>query len=255
MIDVEQVKRNVDFKAIVEKYTDLQQIKADQFKGRCPFPHHSDSTPSFTVNTDKKVFNCFGCGESGDVIDFVSIMENIHFKQALDKLCDGQEISQCNISYKNNRDFIKLVQQLKKVKSNDNFGEHLVERYKENQHQLFADQYSKETLEYFDIGYCYDPVDKLHERVTIPWRDEEGKLIALVGRDTTGNSNAKYKAAPGSDKKNHLYNLNNAKRYADEGIVVVEDEKSVLRASEYGKYNFVAMGHGKLGDRKFLLRK
>ena len=36
---------------------------------RCPFPDHDDSTPSFSYDLDKQVFNCFGCDRSGDIVN------------------------------------------------------------------------------------------------------------------------------------------------------------------------------------------
>lgn len=47
--------------------------------GRCPF--HEDRSPSFFVFPDK--FHCFGCGEHGDVVDFVQKMYGLTFKDAL----------------------------------------------------------------------------------------------------------------------------------------------------------------------------
>ena len=38
------------------------------YKGLCPF--HGEKTPSFVVSEQKQIFTCFGCGASGDVIEF-----------------------------------------------------------------------------------------------------------------------------------------------------------------------------------------
>ena len=56
-------------------------IELKRGKGLCPF--HQERTPSFMVNRDKQTFNCFGCGESGDVISFVMKLKGISFKDAL----------------------------------------------------------------------------------------------------------------------------------------------------------------------------
>lgn len=55
-----------------------------EFVARCPF--HADKTPSFSVNEDKGVFHCFGCGESGDVFDFVMKLDSVSFAQAAKSL-------------------------------------------------------------------------------------------------------------------------------------------------------------------------
>ncbi|MCD8026788.1 MAG: CHC2 zinc finger domain-containing protein [Clostridiales bacterium] len=59
----EQVKSAVPLPAAAEQYG----IKATHDMICCPF--HNDHTPSMKLNPN--YFYCFGCGENGDVIDFV----------------------------------------------------------------------------------------------------------------------------------------------------------------------------------------
>ena len=54
------------------------------FVGCCPF--HDDSTPSLSVGGVPDRFHCFGCGASGDVIDFVRRLEGLSFPEAVDRL-------------------------------------------------------------------------------------------------------------------------------------------------------------------------
>src|SRR4051794_41436699 len=56
------------------------------YMGLCPF--HDERTPSFSVEPVAKLFHCFGCGESGDVFDFVMKTENVDFGSALELLAD-----------------------------------------------------------------------------------------------------------------------------------------------------------------------
>ena len=58
-----------------------------EYKALCPF--HSERTPSFTVNEDKGLFYCFGCGASGDVFDFVMQFDGVTFPQARKQLGVG----------------------------------------------------------------------------------------------------------------------------------------------------------------------
>lgn len=51
------------------------------FWARCPF--HADKTPSFKVSPEKQKFHCFGCGEHGDVLDFIMKRHEVSFKDAL----------------------------------------------------------------------------------------------------------------------------------------------------------------------------
>jgi hypothetical protein len=62
--------------------------------GRCPF--HEDKTPSLHVNEDKGLFHCFGCGESGDVFDFIMKLDGISFAEAKKSLgADSDYSFQC----------------------------------------------------------------------------------------------------------------------------------------------------------------
>jgi hypothetical protein len=46
----------------------------------CPF--HEERTPSFSVSESWQTFHCFGCGASGDVIDFIRRLDGLTFKEA-----------------------------------------------------------------------------------------------------------------------------------------------------------------------------
>jgi DNA primase len=52
--------------------------------GLCPF--HNERTPSFSVNAEKQIFHCFGCGAGGNVISFVMRIENYDFTEAIKAL-------------------------------------------------------------------------------------------------------------------------------------------------------------------------
>jgi len=58
------------------KITDVAKkygLKVKKNKALCPF--HADGTPSLSFSDEKNVFNCFGCGAKGDIIEFVRRME------------------------------------------------------------------------------------------------------------------------------------------------------------------------------------
>ena len=50
----------------------------------CPF--HDDKTPSLKISTAKNLFNCFGCGSSGTVIDWVMKTQGVSFRHACEVL-------------------------------------------------------------------------------------------------------------------------------------------------------------------------
>lgn len=70
---------------LVEVYVNLKRVGSGKYRGRCPF--HDDRSPSFFVFENRNRFKCFGCGASGDVIQFLMQIENIKFKQAVSALC------------------------------------------------------------------------------------------------------------------------------------------------------------------------
>jgi DNA primase len=81
----DRVRDAVDMHALVSERTELRRV-GSQWMGRCPF--HDERTASFSVDVDKKVFFCFGCGEKGDVFDFVEKTQGVTFPEALEILAD-----------------------------------------------------------------------------------------------------------------------------------------------------------------------
>jgi len=86
---VVSVRAANDIVGVVSNHTPLKK-SGRSFSGNCPF--HLEKSPSFFVNPEKQFFNCFGCQVGGDVIKFVSMVENISFKEALIKLARLQGI-------------------------------------------------------------------------------------------------------------------------------------------------------------------
>lgn len=85
------IDRRLSIVEVVSGYTPLRR-SGIEYTGLCPL--HSENTPSLTVNEDKGVFHCFGCGEGGDVIRFVEKVEGIDFKEALAHLGLTEETRQ-----------------------------------------------------------------------------------------------------------------------------------------------------------------
>lgn len=80
---IEQIRSTADIVDIVGEYVQLTKRGRNWF-GLCPF--HGESTPSFSVTSDKQIFHCFGCGAGGNVITFLMDIENVTFQEALAKL-------------------------------------------------------------------------------------------------------------------------------------------------------------------------
>jgi len=73
----------VDVAQVVGRRVQLKKAGRN-LKGLCPF--HGEKTPSFSVNPDKRMFHCFGCGASGDAIKFVMQVEGKSFREAVEEL-------------------------------------------------------------------------------------------------------------------------------------------------------------------------
>ena len=79
----ELAERN-DIVDVVGGYVRLTKKSGANLFGLCPF--HSEKTPSFSVNPEKQIFHCFGCGKGGDVINFIREIENLSFPEAVEFL-------------------------------------------------------------------------------------------------------------------------------------------------------------------------
>jgi DNA primase len=69
---------------LVSTRTELRRSGPGQYKGLCPF--HDERSPSFSVDTDKGFYHCFGCGVGGDAFRFVMETEGLDFVGAMESL-------------------------------------------------------------------------------------------------------------------------------------------------------------------------
>ncbi len=81
--DIDALREQADILAVVGDYTTLKRA-GRSFKGLCPF--HTEKTPSFTVTPAGNFYNCFGCGVSGDLYDFLMRIEGVDFPEAVEAL-------------------------------------------------------------------------------------------------------------------------------------------------------------------------
>ncbi len=77
---VEEVRNRSDIVVLIGETVPLTKSGKD-FKGQCPF--HDDRSPSFYVVPSKGIYNCFGCGESGDIFTFVMKRHGLDFVEAV----------------------------------------------------------------------------------------------------------------------------------------------------------------------------
>jgi DNA primase len=78
-----ELRSAADIVEVVSEHTRLKKA-GRSWKGLCPF--HNERTPSFTVDRDKGLYHCFGCGAGGDVIHFVRQIDRLDFPEAIEAL-------------------------------------------------------------------------------------------------------------------------------------------------------------------------
>lgn len=82
--DLERLRRDVSLSDAAARYGIALQNDGHEYVACCPF--HSEDTPSFTVFAGKdgiSRFHCFGCGEKGDVLDFVQKIKGVELREAV----------------------------------------------------------------------------------------------------------------------------------------------------------------------------
>ncbi len=71
---IEEIRGASDIVDVVGDYVQLKK-RGSNFLGLCPF--HNEKTPSFNVNSAMQIYKCFGCGQGGDVFQFVKTIEKV----------------------------------------------------------------------------------------------------------------------------------------------------------------------------------
>ena len=90
-----EILSRIDFPSFyLQHLPDLKPNGNNEASATCPF--HEDSTPSLFVNLEKGVFNCFGCGEAGDAIQFLQKLHSIDSVTAMDRIRE-----ECGVPHEN----------------------------------------------------------------------------------------------------------------------------------------------------------
>lgn len=93
MISQEDINKVLDANDIVaiahECVPDLKQ-KGGRYMACCPF--HKEKTPSFQIDQNKQLWHCFGCGEGGNIVNFVEKIYDMNFVEAMEFLADKANI-------------------------------------------------------------------------------------------------------------------------------------------------------------------
>lgn len=216
-----------------------------------------------SLNIENLKFSSFSHKIFGDIITMVQVRRNTELSGAIKWLADFLKL---DWEYKPKKDNIVLPFQgffleYEKVQEENytfkTYDDSIVRKYEECGLSLYwiKDGISALTQEHFRIGY-----DPYSMRITIPWFDEIGRCIGFQGRldrSEVEDWECKYLPVIPFFKGNTLYGLYQA--YNDiqnKGeVIIVESEKSVLKAYQMGITNVVAIGCHSLSPRQIKIIK
>ena len=127
--------------------------------GLCPF--HSEKTPSFTVNPEKQIFHCFGCGEGGNVFRFLMKHDGLSFPEAVQTLARryGISLPHKEMTPAQKKMLSEREQVIDVNRHAMNYFRQMLLRHPAGQpgrQYLSARGLHKETLETFHVGYVPD---------------------------------------------------------------------------------------------------
>lgn len=270
---IEEIKNSNDIVDVISQYVNLKR-SGRNFFGLCPF--HKEKSPSFSVSPDKQIFHCFGCGAGGNVIHFISKIENADFKEAIGILANraGIELPTLN-NYEDNKTALlkSKVYEINQIaaefyhqnlyKPTSKIGQEYIKKRKLDNRTLksFLIGYSGNFDELYRIlkqkGFTEEEIlasslvnktddgkyiDRFRKRVMFPIQDTRNKVIAFGGR-VTDDSKPKYINSPENivySKGRHLFGFNVAKRGELKNIIIVEGYMDAISLYQRGITNVVA---------------
>lgn len=258
-IDYKRLKENARFEPVLAHYGLEVKPRGAELVGHCPF--HDDKEPSFAVNVEKRVFNCFGCEAKGNVLDFVMLKEDIGVRKAAKLVMDwcglnGSRNAGSNGGADSTGDSSKSGGSADNAPANGesdngaNSGLEVINKplsftlKLESDHPYFAERgILPGTANYYGLGYSTRGIMK--GRVAIPIHNEGGDLVAYAGRwvgpeESIPDQEGKYKLPPNFQKNAVLFNLHRITADAQSAIIV-EGFFSVFWLRQCGYPNAVAL--------------
>ena len=191
---IEEIRINNDIVDVVSEYVRLEKRGKNYF-GLCPF--HREKTPSFSVESGKQIFYCFGCGKGGNVFQFVSLAEKLDYIESVRLLAD-----RAKIVLPENDDAEQVEKaKLKQLVLNINlitaryYNEVLNSRQGEPaEAYLKKREISGNTVRKFGIGYSTDDWDNLYQYLRSEgFSDDQLLLSGLVLRSSKGTLYDRFK--------------------------------------------------------------
>ena len=273
---VDEVRLQNDIVEVISQYVPLKQ-KGSSYFGLCPF--HNEKTASFSVNSEKQFYYCFGCGAAGNVFSFLMEMENCDFPEAMKRLAERAHIT---LPEPEKNAQAIAAEQLKKrlFEMHTLAGRFFYEALQEEEGAearayLQKRQMDPRMARKFGIGYSPDSYDALfrhlqekgfkvseilktglvlenkdgkgyHDRfrgrLMFPIFDVQGRVVGFGGR-ILAKGEPKYLNSPETilfSKSRNLYGLNFAKQTRKRELILVEGYMDMLSIYQAGFHNVVA---------------
>src|SRR5438105_276247 len=286
--DFDTVKERVDIVQLISERVPLKKV-GRAYSGLCPF--HSEKTPSFTVDPDRRTYHCFGCGKHGDIFTWLEELDGIEPVEALKVLAE-----RAGVELTSRRDPAEQEREKRLLAANDTahfyFRQALrgTERGKEVARYIADRGIHPETVEKFGLGYAPDSWDGLvgylrkkgysdeevvaaglvgrndrgvfdwfRDRLIVPIKDGRGRIIAFGGRAMRADQRGKYVNSQGTalfNKSATLYALDAARAAVrKQGVaVIVEGYFDAIALHQAGFANAVAsMGTALTEDQYHVL--
>lgn len=266
---VDEIKSRCNIVDVIGRIVPLKKAGSN-YKGVCPF--HNEKTPSFVVSETKQIYTCFGCGATGDVLNFVERYYSLDFKGAVEMLAKEYGISLegtfgnseiKNELYEINRQAARFF--FKNMRKEANPGYTYMKKRGISEDILnkfgigFADDSWTSLCDYMTgMGFKQEKLielglishskgryyDKFRNRVIFPIINTGGKVIGFGGR-IIGSGEPKYLNSQESNifqKKNNLYGLNLSKKDItnEDAIILVEGYMDVVSLYQAGVRNVSA---------------
>ena len=265
-VDFKEVKSRVNIVQVLERYDLMSELRSsgDRLSGRCPI-HAGTNQTHFRVSISKNCFNCFGkCGRGGNVIDFVSLMEQIEFRDAA--LLLQEWFMPEKALERSSRTKTSSSRASKPAKSSSSPDCHDSNAEQANgsgsaavstvnapltfelkslnpEHPYLESRgVSSDAVEHFGLGYCSRGY--LRGYIAIPIHNKSGELVAYAGRwpNAKSASQPKYKLPKGFAKSLEVFNLHRALREpVNLPLVVVEGFFDCIALWEAGIPKCVAL--------------
>lgn len=269
---IDDLLLRVDIVDLIDSHVPLKKTGSN-YVARCPF--HTEKTPSFSVNRNRQMFHCFGCGVSGNAIGFLMDYSHLGFVEAVEDLAAfvGVDVP---------RDDVKAYVETDKEASARLYI--LLDEVAVFYQEQLRSAEGKQAIEYLkgrgvsgevarDFGLGYAPqawdalikrfdrnalidagmlvvredgkvYDRFRGRLMFPIRDKRKRTVGFGGRVLDG-SLPKYLNSPETQvfsKSKELYGLSDLliKHNRPERILVVEGYMDVIALAQYGVSNVVA---------------